>query len=490
MKFVCLWSPDWSIAAEPASELMAALLEVAPRVVVDGRGLVWVEGTAGWSRGREDPGRSEEEVAPVHAAFRLAGELLDRVAALGVSGTSAGVSAVPVAAALAARSGGAERGSAPGGAGRGAEEAGESAFADGSGGDGRGVSARITLVEPGRERSFLASLPLDLLEPEDHLRSLLEGVGIKTCGELAALDREAVEVRFGDAGVALWRLARADDVRRIFAPFPRERPHASLDFVDYVLTDPARLVFTANALLGNICGELWERGEHAQRMRLSLGLANGEVWSRSFRPARPTARREVWLRLVRAALERLTVPDAVSSVSLEVEATELAAVHQGDLFDRGFATATAVEAALERLTDSHGPVIVAPELSAHPLLERRTRWIPRSPGGVVEATPAPQPAGSGPTAGRVGLSLQLLPSPRRIAVEASPRRDHIVPVRYRGQREWLELIAAAGPDRISGGAWEEPYAREYFRCVDAEGGLLWIFRDAREEGWYLHGWWS
>jgi DNA-binding MurR/RpiR family transcriptional regulator len=49
---------------------------------------------------------------------------------------------------------------------------------------------------------------------------------------------------------------------------------------------------------------------------------------------------------------------------------------------------------------------------------------------------------------------------------------------------------AAGPDRISGGQWDEPFAREYFRCVRNDGVLLWLFRDAREDAWYLHGWWD
>jgi protein ImuB len=54
----------------------------------------------------------------------------------------------------------------------------------------------------------------------------------------------------------------------------------------------------------------------------------------------------------------------------------------------------------------------------------------------------------------------------------------------------MKLISAAGPDRVSGGRWNEPYAREYFRCVTGDGMMLWIYRDAREDAWYLHGWWD
>ena len=68
-------------------------------------------------------------------------------------------------------------------------------------------------------------------------------------------------------------------------------------------------------------------------------------------------------------------------------------------------------------------------------------------------------------------------------------RDHQMPLEYR-DREWMEILSAAGPDRVSGGQWTEPYAREYFRCVTDDGMMVWIYRDAREDEWYLHGWWD
>src|SRR5690606_41040991 len=131
-----------------------------------------------------------------------------------------------------------------------------------------------------------------------------------------------VEVRFGPEGVALWRRARAGDSRPLFGRVPPERPRASLDFVDYVLTDPARLVFTANALLGGLCDGLRERGEHARRMTLTLPLANGQTWRCVLRPARPTASRAAGPRLIRTEPERVTVAGGVARVGPAVGATE------------------------------------------------------------------------------------------------------------------------------------------------------------------------
>jgi protein ImuB len=359
------------------------------------------------------------------------------------------------------------------------------------------------VVGAGRDREFLSERPVAVLQPEERLRLLFEGVGIETCGELAMVPMEAVEVRFGPSAISLWRLARAEDERLLFRTPSSERPQASLDFIDYVVTDPEQLAFTANTMLGGMCEALAERGSHARRMELVLPLANGESWRKVLRPARPTASRAVWLRLVRRVLERLTVPDAVAGMGLEVLETEAASAIQGDLFDAGFATSAAVESALSRLLESQGPVVVRPETTAHPRAEARTEFVPldaeavahwsgspvRPDGGQVEHGKAQNGQASTRPAAAVGLTLQLLPEPRPIVVEAMERRDHHLPVRYH-DGEWKRFLTVAGPERISGGQWDAPYAREYFRGVTHEGTLVWIYRDGREGGWYLQGWWD
>lgn len=342
---------------------------------------------------------------------------------------------------------------------------------------------RLVSVPAGGDREFLAPHSLAMLGMEDPLLGWLADVGIGTCGELTAIDREAVEVRFGPDAVRWWQLARGSDDRRLFAPIPSEQPNASVDFIDYVVTDPERLIFTTNALLGGVCEQMRERGSHARRLRLSLPLANGTIWERTLRTARPTADRAAWLRLARALLEKLTVPDAVTGVSVQVEVTEAAASVQGDLFDTGFATAGAVETAVARLMEDHGDVLLEPVAGAHPLIDEREGYRPLTMREVLR-TPAAAAADE-----PVGLTLQLLPDPRVVKVETVQRRDHIAPVRYH-DGAWQSIVHAAGPDRVSGGQWDATYAREYFRAVTSAGTLVWLFRDAGKDRWYIHGWWD
>jgi hypothetical protein len=345
----------------------------------------------------------------------------------------------------------------------------------------------LTAIPSGTERDYLARFPIGVLEPSLSLASLLDGIGVESCGDLARLDLESVEVRFGGEGARLWRLSRADDSRRIFTSIPRALPAASLDWVDYTLKDPERLVFIINALIGNITTELASRGQCARELTMIFSLANRESFEHLVRPARSTASHKAWMRLIRSHLERITLPDGVVGITIRVESVTGEVERQGDIFDRGFATSRAAEETIAQLLDDQGAVVVTPRNNQHPLIDRRTEWVSQEPSQasariqirerVVKATAAPR------------LTLQLLPEPRRVGVTTKQRRDHQLPVQFR-DKEWKQISSAAGPDRVSGGQWGEPYAREYFRCVTDDGMMVWLYRDARDDSWYLHGWWD
>jgi protein ImuB len=440
MSFVCLWTPAWRTDAASAAELAPALLACVPRVVTDKRGLIWAD-----ARGMD--------------ARTVAGELLELVKARGVVDARIGVAMTPVAAEIAAL------------------------IAD----CGLRIAGCV-FVDAGGDADFIAPLSIDVLGPSPQLLTLLDGTGIATCGDLAVLDQEAVEVRFGLEGVRLWQLARADDRRLIFTEVPRELPHASLEWTDYSLTDPERLVFIINALADRVTTSLEERGEGAREIALVFTLANGEQSTHRARFTRPTASRKTWMRQLRALLDRVTLGDAVTGVLLRVDAIAAKRSPQGDLFDRGFASAGATEQALAQLIDDQGEIVLTPERSEHVLLERRTRWVAESPAMLIERGGNEVGAGRAPALPH--LTLQLLPHPEPITVVTSERRDHQVPVRYREGSLWHDVTDVAGPDRVSGGHWENMYAREYFRGVREDGVLVWLFRDAREERWFLHGWWD
>jgi hypothetical protein len=315
--------------------------------------------------------------------------------------------------------------------------------------------------------------------------NLFDGTGIERCGDLACLEQESVEVRFGAEGAPLWRLSRADDNRLVFAAMPRDLPQSSMDWVDYALADPERLVFVINALVDNVSNALEAQGLCAREMTLVFSLANRTSYEHLVRPSRSTASRKAWMRLIRTHLDRIELPDSVTGIALRVESVTSEVERQGDIFDRGFATARATEETVAQLLDDQGAVIVVPSNSHHPLLEKRTTWQTQEPAHAARSHLVKE---SSRSAHDPQLTLQLFPEPRRIAVRTARRRDHDLPVKYRDAEDWVLVESAAGPDRVSGSQWDTPFAREYYRCVNENGTLVWIFREKGE--WFLQGWWD
>lgn len=418
--------------SQPLDRIAARALTIVPRVAVDsGKGMIWADG------------KSLELTAICQDLKSSLGEV------------HIGVAQIPVAAEIAARF----------------RENAERAPA-------------ITRVLPGNEREFLSHSPIQILDPSPPLMNLFDGTGIESCGDLACLEQESVEVRFGAEGAHLWRLARADDNRLVFAAMPRDLPQSSMDWVDYTLADPERLVFVINALVENVSGSLESQGLCAREMTLVFSLANRTSFEHLVRPSRSTASRKAWMRLIRAHLDRIELPDSVTGIALRVESVTGEVERQGDIFDRGFATARATEETVAQLLDDQGAVIVVPSNSHHPLLEKRTTWQTQEPSHAARSHMVKESRRmSDPQ-----LTLQLFPEPRPILVRTARRRDHDLPVKYRDSEDWVLVEAAAGPDRVSGSQWDSPFAREYYRCVNENGTLIWIFRERGE--WYLQGWWD
>jgi protein ImuB len=54
------------------------------------------------------------------------------------------------------------------------------------------------------------------------------------------------------------------------------------------------------------------------------------------------------------------------------------------------------------------------------------------------------------------------------------------------ERDSLELCS--GPERIESGWWDEhDVARDYYTAKNGQGQKLWVFRDRRTRGWFVHG---
>jgi hypothetical protein len=261
-------------------------------------------------------------------------------------------------------------------------------------------------------------------------------------------------------------------------------PRASCAWTDYALRDGTRLLFVIHRLVAQVCDALRARGEGARALALQFALANRTVVDHTLCAAQSTADRAAWLRLIRRDLEHLRFADAVTGITVRVESAAPILDRQGDIFDRGFATARTAEQAVAQLLDACGMDTLTLMVTEHPLLERRAQWQVREAVALDGWSLSRAVSACVPS-----LTVQLFSAPRKVRVTTTPRRDHEVPLRYIEGEVAIDVLVAIGPDCVDGGSWEgAPYTRDYFHCVTAGGRLVLLFRAADE--WYLHGWWD
>src|SRR4051794_10767524 len=250
-------------------------------------------------------------------------------------------------------------------------------------------------VEAREVRAFLAPLPVGLLRSRaglEHLPELLERLGIRTLGELAALPPAAVAERFGHPGLLALDLACGRDTALEPRPPPQpgvERPElpaaASRPPLQRALELPEaasgpQLERALELLVARVLSRPERRGRTLRALGLAARFVEGGTWrtKATLRSASADAGR---LQLVLAPkLSELPAP--AESIALEVEAWGPPAQDQGRLVeDRSPAAVrrARIAEAVGQLRQAVGPEAALRVLDVDPesrLPERRAVLAP------------------------------------------------------------------------------------------------------------------
>jgi protein ImuB len=376
----------------------------------------------------------------------------------------------------------------------------------------RGTAWRV--VPPGRDARFLRHRPLATLPMEADLREALGLLGLRSCGQLAGLAAADVELRWGVPGVQAWRLARGEDPRWPFRPPAPDRVEAEAEWEPPIEgLEPLR--FVLRGLIASICEQTGRRQRVPAGLRLVLRLEGAPLRERELRPARPTADARVLAALCEHALEGMAGAEGLDApvTGLRIEATESGAAlaDQLDIFRPAAPDPAAVHSALAPLLArwGEGALNRAVPRGGH-LPATHAVWVGaalaelterhRFPAGRVAEGEAAAPAAEAPRSTEPHLALCLRrfpePVPARVAIGAAGAPTRLAG-RATGPRAGAALpplpngpaLRAEGPEHLSGGWWGNAYAREYW-LVEADRALWLLFRDARDDGWWLEGWWD
>lgn len=365
----------------------------------------------------------------------------------------------------------------------------------------------VRVVPPGREAAYLRGRSLAVLPIHPDLRHSLTLLGLRSCGDLAALVPAEVELRFGAEGLRAWRLARGDDTRWPFRPAAPGIPAAEADFEPAIETsEPLR--FVLGGLIGSVLGQLEARQRIPARLRLVLRVEDSVDDVREVRPARPTADARVLADLCRRAVDARPLAGPVRGVSLVAEEEGTARADQLDAFTAPAPDPGALHAALLPVFArwGEGALSTAVHNGAH-LPGEHADWAARGSDGiaaVADVRPASTERSGGDSPAfrnTLPLCLRRLPEPLSVTVrvdaEQRPAQVDIPPVQNAlpgggigGFPPRMWKTRAEGPERISGAWWARGTAREYWRVESPDGWLGLVYRDGPTGRWYLEGWYD
>jgi nucleotidyltransferase/DNA polymerase involved in DNA repair len=185
-----------------------------------------------------------------------------------------------------------------------------------------GRAAKV--VPAGAERAFLAPLAVTLLrarpevverERSEDLCTVLERLGVRTLGELAALGAASLSDRFGRHGVLARELAQGRDTPLRPRPF-RDELVERLDLPEAV--SGPQLERTLELLIDRLLARTERRGRSLRKLRLAARFVEQGTWRREVAMREATVARE---RLRLALAPKLgELPAPIDQLSLGVAA--------------------------------------------------------------------------------------------------------------------------------------------------------------------------
>jgi protein ImuB len=316
----------------------------------------------------------------------------------------------------------------------------------------------------------LCRLPITSLKWPSGVCDTLQKIGVRLLSDCIRLPRDGLARRIG-----VDRLQELDEAfgrRAELREFHRPQP-CFRDALDL----PADVVESAGLLQG--VDVLLERLGEQLRIRqsavsqLSLRLAHRCAPPAVVRVGMLQASADVrHLReLIGLHLSTLRVSQPVAALAVEAALDPVRWHDLQDLFGERIDPGQQFIELVERLRMRLGfPAVHGVSVAADNRPERAWKVVADVPGklAVSPADPLNNTPASRP--------LWLFPVPCRL--------------RVRGGRPLFEgkLEVESGPERIETGWWDGPdIRRDYYVTANPYGMRLWVFRDYRQGGWYLHG---
>ncbi len=331
-----------------------------------------------------------------------------------------------------------------------------------------------------------APLPARALRLDADTVLLLQRLGLKSVGDIAAVPRLSLARRFAKTQLSHNPLARLDQLQGRTAEPVSATQEAPRFAVQVKLAEPVQdptpyLPDLCTAL----CTALADAGFGARKLTVTIYRTDAEVSQVTAATARASRDPNHLRRLFDDKLERIDPGYGFELITLEASAAEDMRAMQSRLDGRADDGA-ALAQMVDRLSARLGPQSVrTPTPHASHIPERSLAWamaLSQAPRG-----PDPLPVTERP--------LRLLDTPEEIRVlYAVPEGP---PAQFVWRRVPHRIARFAGPERIAPEWWNDrpgTRLRDYYKIEDDIGRRFWIYRDGiygDDRGapplWFMHG---
>jgi DNA polymerase-4 len=215
----------------------------------------------------------------------------------------------------------------------------------------------LVVVPPGTEASFLAPLPLRALPglgPATERR--LDGLGLRTIGDIAATPVEVLTARLGSAGPSMHAMALGDDARAVSVPGAPKSISREVTFERDVV-DREALRRTVRGLAQDVTQSLRRQGLWTKTVRLKVRFEGFETHTFQATLPTPTDLDDEVLRTAdKLVADALTTSRPVRLIG--IGAAGLSEATQDGLFDQDRVRRRALDGAMDQLRQRFGPQAV------------------------------------------------------------------------------------------------------------------------------------
>jgi len=234
----------------------------------------------------------------------------------------------------------------------------------------------LVVVEPGGEAEFLAPLPVSRLWGVGRVTGAeLEGMGIRTIGQLALTPAANLVARFGKHGPDLLALARGHDDRAV-EPDAQPKSMGAEETFERDTRDVELLRATLRGQSERVARELRAEGYAGRTVTLKLRFADFSTITRAHTDD-PTQDGLAIFRRADALFGRVRLAQAVRLIGLSVSGLGLAGEGQLSLLDPDALRRERLARAVDRLAARFGETAVRPAS----LMGRRRRGPGETPDG-------------------------------------------------------------------------------------------------------------